>query len=106
MFYWQRISSLITFIFVIYHVIYLRFGSLPVSFELLKHMFSNPFVLGFYVIGLLAATSHMANGLWNFFISWGIVVGDRAQQFVWKLCMLFFVISSALGLTALWAFIS
>lgn len=108
MFYLQRISALITFVFVILHVWSLRIAptlyGLKTNFTTVQQHLADPFWLAFYIIGLLAATFHFANGLWNFSVSWGIAVGDQAQQCVWKLCMLLFIIVSALGLTAIWAF--
>ena len=48
-------------------------------------------VLAFYVIGLGAACFHFANGLWTFCISWGITIGEKAQQRVG-------VVAAAIGL--------
>ncbi len=109
MFYLQRISALLTLAFVIIHVWFLRIAhslyGLEINYLTVQSQLSNPAWLTFYVVGLLAATFHFANGLWNFTVSWGIVVGEQAQNFVWKACMLLFVAISALGLSAILAFI-
>ncbi len=109
MFYLQRISALLTLAFVVIHVWFLRIAhslyGLEINYLTVQNQLSNPAWLAFYVVGLLAATFHFANGLWNFTVSWGIVVGEQAQNFVWKACMLLFVAISALGLSAILAFI-
>ena len=109
MFYLQRISALITFAFVLVHVWQLRVAhalyGLEISYVTVQQLLAQPFWLTFYIISLLAATFHFSNGLWNFSVSWGIVIGEQSQQFLWKLCMLFFIITSILGLSSIWAFI-
>ncbi|AQS59248.1 succinate dehydrogenase cytochrome b558 subunit [Desulforamulus ferrireducens] len=109
MFYLQRISALLTLIFVVVHVWCLRIAhslyGLEINYATVQNQMADPVWLWFYVVGLIAATFHFANGLWNFTVSWGIVVGEQAQNFVWKICMLMFVVISVLGLSAIMAFI-
>ncbi|WP_333870439.1 succinate dehydrogenase cytochrome b558 subunit [Desulforamulus putei] len=108
-FYLQRVTALITFVFVLVHVWQLRIAhslyGLEISYVTMQNLLANPWWLAFYMIGLVAAAFHFANGFWNFTVSWGIVVGEQAQDFIWKLCMILFLISSYVGLTAIWAFI-
>ena len=37
-------------------------------------------MLGFYIICIVSAVFHFANGLWSFCVSWGITVTPRSQQ--------------------------
>lgn len=106
----QRITGVITFIFVFWHVYDTRFqvalGNVTHE-ELGMHMhgiFSNPAAIVLYTIGVLAATFHFANGLWAFLISWGITIGPRAQRVSSYVCMVIFVIVSALFLLSIAAF--
>lgn len=106
----QRVTGVITFIFVVWHVYETRlqvtFGNTTYE-ELGNHMHgivSNPVVFVIYVIAVLAATFHFANGLWAFLVSWGITVGPRAQKISFKICMGIFVIVSVLFLLSLVAF--
>lgn len=106
----QRITGVITFIFVVWHFyetrIQLMLGNVTHE-ELGNHMhqiFSSPVSLSFYVIGVIAASFHFANGLWAFLVSWGITVGPRAQKISSHICMVIFVIVSALFLLSLVAF--
>lgn len=109
MFYLQRISALLTLLFVVIHVWVLRIAhslyGLKINYATVQSQLADPAWLVFYVVGLIAATFHFANGLWNFTVSWGIVVGEQAQNFVWQACMLLFVAISVLGLSAILAFI-
>ena len=77
MFVLQRITGVITFIFVIWHVwetrIAAAFGA-EVNFQMMENILANPFMLAFYIICIVATVFHFANGLWSFFVSWGITV--------------------------------
>lgn len=109
MYYLQRVSALVMLIFIVLHVWFLRIAhslyGVDINSATVRSQLAEPLWLAFYVIGLLATTFHFANGLWNFTVSWGIVVGEQAQSTVWKLCMVLFVVVSAVGLATIGAFI-
>jgi succinate dehydrogenase / fumarate reductase cytochrome b subunit len=48
-------------------------------------------------VGILSATFHFANGLWAFCISWGIIVGPKAQRNASIVFMLFGLVLTILG---------
>lgn len=110
MFVLQRLTGVITLIFVAWHVwatkIQLVIGSVQATglFKLMNAILANPFVLTLYIVGLLAAVFHFANGLWSFGVSWGITIGPRAQRISTILSMIIFVLISVMGLMALFAF--
>jgi len=108
-FYLQRITAVITLVFVLYHLWTLRisaalFGT-EITFTTMVEQLSNPGIFVFYVIGLLSATFHFANGLWAFLINWGIAVGVKAQQVLGWVTGILFVILSIMGLQGLFAFL-
>ncbi|AET67315.1 succinate dehydrogenase/fumarate reductase cytochrome b subunit, b558 family [Desulfosporosinus orientis DSM 765] len=108
LFYWQRVSAIITLLFVTWHVAVLRFSEgiiSSISFELVMKALNQPILLALYVIGLLATFSHFANGLWSFLVSWGITVGEQAQRTAGYCCFGVFIILTAVGLNALLAFV-
>ena len=86
----QRISGVIVFAFLIYHL------GTTVAPKLFygKHQFlAAPFLMDImnaefqtwsgriiYMIGITSATFHFANGLWGFCVSWGIIIGRNAQR--------------------------
>ncbi|WP_027092372.1 succinate dehydrogenase cytochrome b558 subunit [Cohnella thermotolerans] len=106
----QRITGVITFIFVIWHVwqtrIQVALGNTTYD-ELGEHMHSivtQPGYFTLYFIAVLAAVFHFSNGLWAFLVSWGITIGPRAQRVSSRICMGIFVIVSVLFLLSLFAF--
>lgn len=106
----QRITGVITFVFVFWHVwetrVQVALGNVRMD-QLGEHMnqlLSNPVTLILYVIGVISAVFHFSNGLWSFLVAWGITVGPRAQRISSKICMGVFVIVSALFLLSLVAF--
>ncbi|WP_264805664.1 hypothetical protein [Bacillus sp. NCCP-133] len=63
----QRVSGIITFIFVIYHVWALRItpaiSKIEVNHQLVSEHLANPFMMIFYMAGVLSTTFHFTNGL-------------------------------------------
>lgn len=106
----QRVTGVITFVFVIWHMYETRFQVAigEVTHEqlggVMHNIVSNPIVFLLYVIGVVSASFHFANGLWAFLVSWGITVGPRAQQISSYICMGLFVIMSVMFVLALTAF--
>lgn len=105
----QRVTGLITFAFLGYHIYLFRlselFGRERVSFELVRESLQSPPVLAFHLVGVVSAAFHLANGLWLFAVNWGLVPGPRAQRQLTRALELFFVLLSAVGLNALRAFL-
>ncbi len=99
-FFFQRITAYIVFIFLIWHVVYLRImvkgGGTPISAELLQAYFANPLIWGAYTIAMIAAIFHFFNGITTFCMTWGIAKGPRIQTFISRICMLGFVVLSLL----------
>lgn len=108
MFLLQRVSGVITFIFVTWHVWQTRvavfFGAV-VNFQMMEEIFSNPFMVAFYVLGVLSTIFHFANGLWSFCVSWGITVTPRSQRIATYVTIGIFLALSIVGMRAIFAFI-
>jgi len=110
MFYMQRITAYIVIVFVLYHVWTLRImgkamGGNLIGYEYMHNVLANPVVFVAYIIGLLASIFHFTNGLWGFSVTWGILVGPRAQKLVSLATIGLFLIMSSVGVTALFKFI-
>ncbi len=86
----QRWTGLLTFIYIGYHAYHTRGVNLlygvEVSYERMAHLLSDPKIFCFYIVGLAAVMFHFANGLWGFFISWGLTVGPRARKVSGMVC--------------------
>lgn len=83
MYFLQRLTGIIMFIFILYHFYTLRLADLlfgtEVSFVTLSQQMQNPWIAALYLIGLFAAIWHFANGLVTFSIHWGLVTGPQAR---------------------------
>jgi succinate dehydrogenase / fumarate reductase cytochrome b subunit len=62
-------------------------------------------VVWFYVVGVLCAVFHFANGLWNVGIHWGLTISPRSQRISGFVCGLVGVTLLAVALTSLVAFV-
>jgi succinate dehydrogenase / fumarate reductase cytochrome b subunit len=119
-FFFQRLSGIITLFFVTYHIWQFRFQKLlgayvsheagnPLSglptFEIVQAALANNLVIAVYVIGIVATAYHLCNGIYTFLITWGITIGPKSQRISNILTNAAFVGVTALGFSALWAFI-
>ncbi|MGG1880012.1 succinate dehydrogenase cytochrome b558 subunit [Paenibacillus cisolokensis] len=106
----QRITGVITFVFVIWHMYDTRFQIMigKITHDdlgaVMHGIVSNPVLFALYVVGVLSATFHFANGLWAFLVSWGITVGPRAQRVSTYICMGLFVVMSVMFILAMTGF--
>ncbi len=57
----------------------------------------------FYLIGVLACTFHLANGIWTAGITWGVWLTPKAQQRASFACGIFGVFIGLAGITSLFA---
>jgi len=108
MFLLQRLTGVFLVIFIAWHVFQTRvqkaFGA-EVGYDMMHDIVTNPWMLGFYIVGILSATLHLSNGLWAFCVSWGITQSPHSQKVFTWLSMIFFVIISVIGVSAILAFV-
>jgi len=106
----QRVTGVITFIFVVWHLYQTRYQVLVGNVThdqlggVMNEIANNPLFFVLYVVGVLSAVFHFSNGMWAFLVSWGITIGPRAQRISSYIWMGVFVILSALFLLSLTAF--
>jgi len=113
----QRISGIILFFFITFHVLNFRFGAIPglnetsvahhpyQAWSIVSREFNIPWVLAIYVIGVSATIFHFANGLWNFGLTWGITVGPRAQRVSGIVCSVIGFVLLIVAIRAMFAFV-
>jgi len=108
----QRVTGIIALIYIVQHVWRQRFAgvSLPehpgAAFAKVQHELSNPWMLAFYAIAMIATTFHFAYGIWLFAAKWGITPGDKARKRFGYVCSVFGIGLCILGLASMYAFIS
>ncbi|MBO1625413.1 succinate dehydrogenase [Bacillus cereus] len=108
MFVFQRISGIITLIFIAWHVWQTRIQAAlgeQVNYDMMADILGNPAMFGFYLVGVVSTIFHFANGLWTFCISWGITVSPRSQRISTYVTLAIFLGLSYVGVSALLAFI-
>jgi succinate dehydrogenase / fumarate reductase cytochrome b subunit len=113
----QRVTGIILFFFILFHVLNFRFGLIPglntvsvahhpeQSFGIVAGEFRMIPIFIIYVIGITSTVWHFANGIWLFLVDWGITIGERAQRLAGYACIAFGVVLLAVGLNAAVAFI-
>jgi succinate dehydrogenase / fumarate reductase cytochrome b subunit len=108
MFFWQRVTGVFLVVFIAWHVYETRiqkaFGA-DVDFDMMANILSSPFMLAFYIAGVLAATFHLSNGIWGFLVTWGITQSPRSQKIATFVALGAFIILSVIGVQALLAFV-
>lgn len=106
----QRITGIITFVFIVWHLFQTRVQVAVGNVEheelggVMHDIVTQPLMLTLYMIAIVAACFHFANGLWSFLISWGITVGPRSQRVSSILCLGIFVLVTFMFLISLVTF--
>ena len=113
----QRITGVILFFFITFHVLNFRFGMIPnlnsisvahrpdLAFDIVSGEFRIVPIFIIYLIGITATVWHFANGIWLFMVDWGITIGERAQRLTGYACIAFGVVLLMVGINAAVAFI-
>ncbi|HAM79554.1 succinate dehydrogenase cytochrome b558 subunit [Ornithinibacillus bavariensis] len=108
MFYLQRITGIITLVFLAWHVfetrVQIALGNVDLNYSLMQGILDNPAMFWFYVIGVVSAVFHFSNGLWGFLVSWGIAQSPRSQKIVTYFTLIVFLLVSYIGIRSLIAF--
>ncbi len=108
MFMLQRITGVFLVIFIAWHIYQTRIQKAlgaDVDYDMMADILANPFMIAFYIAGVIAATFHLANGLWSFLVTWGITQSPRSQRIVTYISLAAFVILSVIGVQAIFAFV-
>jgi succinate dehydrogenase / fumarate reductase cytochrome b subunit len=113
----QRVTGIFLFLFIMFHVLNLRFGLLPglnltpvagnadLAYDIVSREFSIAWVMAVYILGIAATAWHLAYGVWLFAVDWGIVIGEKAQKYSLYVCALFAFGLFAVGANAAAAFV-
>ncbi|MFL0498294.1 succinate dehydrogenase cytochrome b558 subunit [Priestia megaterium] len=107
MFIFQRVSGVVTLIFITWHVWETRIQAAlgkEVDFQMMEQILSNPAMLAFYIVGVVSTIFHFANGLWSFGVSWGLTVTPRSQRISTYVTLAIFLALTFVGVRTLFAF--
>jgi succinate dehydrogenase / fumarate reductase cytochrome b subunit len=106
----QRWTGAIAFLYIGWHTYTMRFTGIHLltnsqaAFHKVQVEMQNPWALGFYVIGIVAASWHFAYGLSLFCAKWGITVSDRSRKAMAAVSAVIAITFIAVGLTTVAAF--
>lgn len=113
----QRVTGMILFFFIGFHMLNFRFGLIPglntqavaqylaQAFEIVSREFHIPAIFILYVIGITATVWHFANGIWLFAVDWGIIIGERSQRLTGYACIASGAVLLVIGINSAVAFI-
>ncbi len=114
MFFLQRVTGIVLFLFLAVHVATTTVAKYlsPIGAELIKYDAWHEKLTGtgylwlaFYLVGTVCASYHLAYGIWNFCIRWGITVSAKSQETVQKFSAVLFVAVTLLAWGALYGFL-
>jgi succinate dehydrogenase / fumarate reductase cytochrome b subunit len=104
----QRISGVVVFAFILFHVWNTRLqwllGGAEPTYDYMKAYLAPGSVKLFYVIGVVCACYHFANGLFNFAAKWGLTVSARSQDRMVAASVAVFLVMSAVGVHIVFSF--
>lgn len=109
MYFFQRVTGVIVFAFILFHLWTTRLVQLQdhESLDLFRQVQSavaNPWIYAFYLAGILSATFHLANGIWSFSIVWGLTIGPKVQRRMLYVSAAVFLVLSYIGVWGIQAF--
>ena len=104
----RRLSGPVLGVFLVVHVVALRvlpwLRGVQLETRHIQHHLSEMLMVDLYVVGVVAAAFHLAAGLWNVLVRWGVVVSRPGQRTAAWLCAWAGVLLAAVGLHVVAAF--
>lgn len=100
----QRFTGVFLVIFIAWHIFQTRVQKAlgeTVDWNMVEQIVDNPWMLAFYIVGILSATFHLSNGIWAFLVSWGITQSPKSQKIATIITSIFFVLLSIVGVIAI-----
>ncbi|SRR5579871_3141813 len=107
----QRYTGVIALVYIGYHVATQRFMgvSLPenpyYAFAKVHNELTNPLILAFYIVAMIAICWHFAYGIWLFAAKWGLTPGEVSRKRFGYVCLAFGVLLAGIGIASIFAFI-
>jgi succinate dehydrogenase / fumarate reductase cytochrome b subunit len=107
----QRWTGLIAFAYIVQHTYHLRFtgtmlGSHPdQAFAKVQAEFHSPWMVAFYIVGIIAASWHFSYGLWLFAAKWGITTGENARRRLGYVCLVLYLGLISIGALSMYGFL-
>lgn len=105
----QRITGVLLLFFITYHVLATRYAHWfgidnADLFVLMRDKLQNPAIFAIYVLGVLAASFHLGNGVFGFSVHWGLATARASQRRMARVGLAVAALFATLGCNALLAF--
>ncbi len=104
----QRLSGIGLLLFIPAHVYKTRIEPTleqsPLNFHHMVEGLSEPLTLTVYILGILGVAYHLANGVWQFSIGWGITKTQKGMDRMQILSYVLFVLLLTMGYASIWGF--
>ncbi|GAB4322261.1 MAG: succinate dehydrogenase cytochrome B558 [Candidatus Sumerlaeia bacterium] len=103
----QRLSGIVVFFFVLYHVVTLTFLSEDYKhdfYSLLYAMFQDLPMCIVYLLGVTATVYHFSNGLATFCITWGLTISVRSQKMMLGVALVVGILLMAMAVVGIIGF--
>jgi succinate dehydrogenase cytochrome b subunit len=108
----QRWTGGVAFVYILYHTWTMRFTGVHLATEpeagfdkVYQALYGHPWVVLFYFVGVLAASWHLAYGIWLFCAKWGITTGEQARRRLGYVCLAVGVALAGIGVYSLAGFL-
>lgn len=117
LYFFQRVTGVFLIFYIAQHVASMRFGfwglgnhlsvndHVDKAYEIVNQDLSNPWILAFYILGVIASSYHFSYGLWSFGIHWGITISEQSQKASRFVCTAIGAGVLAIGLASAIAFV-
>ncbi|PIR20252.1 MAG: succinate dehydrogenase [Deltaproteobacteria bacterium CG11_big_fil_rev_8_21_14_0_20_47_16] len=104
----QRVTGMIAFIFIGYHVYTTRISAgladQLITYTDMQHLLAPTWAKWFYIIGIVSVIFHLSNGIATSLMTWGITVSQAAQRRASIVCWGIFVAMTFWGIKIVFAF--
>jgi succinate dehydrogenase / fumarate reductase cytochrome b subunit len=104
----QRLSGIGLLFFIPAHIYKTRIdpalSGYVLDFRHMSEAFHEPLTLAVYFLGVLGVAYHLANGIWQFSIGWGIVTTEKGMHRVQIFSYIVFVLLLLMGYGAIGGF--
>lgn len=105
----QRLSAIGVLLFLPAHMIKSKIiptwiDGTPADFQHMTEL-ADPIVMVVYALGILGVAYHLANGIWQVGIGWGITTTQKAMDRMQVFCILLFLTILTMGYLTLFTFV-
>ncbi len=104
----QRLSGVGLLLFIPAHIYKTRietyFENSSLDFHHMVEALHEPLTLSVYLLGVLGVAFHLANGVWQFSIGWGVAGSQKGMNRILYFSLFLFIVLLGMGYASIWGF--